>query len=82
MPRCRARADAPVSRRLARAAALQSRIVRRVRVDGGAAGGLGALRTGSYAVSQRAREIGLRMAIGATPRDVQRMILRQAAVSA
>jgi putative ABC transport system permease protein len=33
----------------------------------------------SYAVSQRAPEIGLRMAMGATQRDVQRMILRQAA---
>ena len=33
----------------------------------------------SYAVSQRAREIGLRMAIGATQGDVQRMIVRQAA---
>jgi predicted permease len=33
----------------------------------------------SYAVSQRAREIGLRMAIGATQRDAQRMVLRQAA---
>lgn len=33
----------------------------------------------SYAVSQREQEIGLRMAIGATQRDVQRMILRQAA---
>jgi putative ABC transport system permease protein len=33
----------------------------------------------SYAVSQRAPEIGLRMAIGATQRDVQWMILRQAA---
>jgi putative ABC transport system permease protein len=33
----------------------------------------------SYAVSQRAPEIGLRMAIGATEGDVQRMILRQAA---
>lgn len=33
----------------------------------------------SYAVSQRAPEIGLRMAIGATERDVQRMILRLAA---
>ncbi len=32
----------------------------------------------SYAVSQRAPEIGLRMAMGATQRDVQRMILRQA----
>jgi len=34
----------------------------------------------SYAVSQRAPEIGLRMAIGATQRDVQVMILRQAAM--
>jgi predicted permease len=32
----------------------------------------------SYAVSQRAREIGLRMAIGATRGDVRWMILRQA----
>lgn len=34
----------------------------------------------SYAVSQRQREIGLRMAIGATEGDIHRMILRQAAV--
>ena len=33
----------------------------------------------SYTVSQRAQEIGLRMAIGATQSDVQWMILRQAA---
>ena len=33
----------------------------------------------SYTVSQRAQEIGLRMAIGASQRDVQKMILRQAA---
>jgi putative ABC transport system permease protein len=34
----------------------------------------------SYAVSQRQREIGLRMALGATERDIHRMILRQAAL--
>ena len=33
----------------------------------------------SHAVNQRAQEIGLRMAIGATQGDVNRMILRQAA---
>jgi putative ABC transport system permease protein len=32
----------------------------------------------SYAVSQRRNEIGLRMAIGASERDVERMILWQA----
>jgi predicted permease len=34
----------------------------------------------SYAVSQRTAEFGLRMAIGATPGDVQRMVFRQAAL--
>lgn len=33
----------------------------------------------SFVVNQRAQEIGLRMAIGATQGDVQRMIIRQAA---
>ena len=33
----------------------------------------------SYAVSQRTAEIGLRLAVGASPGDVERMILRQAA---
>ena len=32
----------------------------------------------AYAVSQRQREIGLRMAIGATEGDIRRMILRHA----
>ena len=34
----------------------------------------------AYAVNQRQKEIGLRMALGATERDIHRMILREAAL--
>ena len=38
---------------------------------------VGIYSVGSYAASQRTHEIGIRMALGAAPRDVLKMILRQ-----
>jgi putative ABC transport system permease protein len=38
---------------------------------------VGIYSVGSYAASQRTHEIGIRMALGAAPSDVSKMILRQ-----
>jgi macrolide transport system ATP-binding/permease protein len=38
---------------------------------------VGVYSVASYAASQRTQEIGIRMAVGATPRDILKMVLRQ-----
>ncbi len=38
---------------------------------------VGVYSVASYAAAQRTQEIGIRMAIGATPRDILKLVLRQ-----
>ena len=75
----------PIGNRVARLLAPRRTVMGLVLVFGGAAlllGAIGVYGVTAFGVAQRMREFGIRMAIGATSRDVTSLVLRQGALLA